>query len=727
MRTSPKEVTIGYVYHMGIHIAICHYPIDSIEAIKAISTNDVILYDTPVSSSQEISIDKPIAFGGSRAEGGGVGDVDLEFGEPTQTANAYLVSQLGATIPAFRGVVCAVLKQVYLSAITENIKPWAFKIQWLDSNACGPNLEDMNPAHILQLALTEKWGLNRDASELNLASFTTAKTQLSTEELGLSLTWMSNRPIQDLIANVLQHIMGALYTDPETGQYTLKLMRNGDASALTLDETNVVSLTNYTRPTYSELINEVIVHYYDRDDKEQVITLHNPGLIAQMGGIINSRDLHYDMVAEVETAQKLAARDLRNLSTPLAAVELVANRQAADLRIGDVFTLNWDRYNITAEDFRVMWIDYGTLQDGHVRIQGIQDIYGVDTSLYADPPATQWTDPVSAPAASPYRHLFEMPYYLLARRYGESDTFWDEVPVDAGWVAIAAQKPSSDAQGYQLWTKGSAYAEVDQPDFAPIGTLAADIDPEVTTSTTYTDVHDTEDIIAGTFCIIGTEWCEVTAIDSDAGTISLKRGILDTVPQAHSTGDRIYFAQSYLGEDPEEYGSADTVYAKCLTVTQSGVLAIGSAAEDSVVLDDRYYRPYPPGKFELNSSAYPAYIVGALTITWAHRDRLQQTAGYTAQDAASIGPEAGTTYTVKIWDEEDDLIVNSTGISGTSYALTIANEITLSALAAGARPNESMRVVVYSVRDTMDSWQEHDFEILECEGYGMFYGDYYGE
>ena len=73
------------------------------------------------------------------------------------------------------------------------------------------------------------------------------------------------------------------------------------------------------------------------------------------------------------------------------------------------------------------------------------------------------------------------------------------------------------------------------------------------------------------------------------------------------------------------------------------------------------------------------------------------------------------------------MIVNATGLTGTSYALTIADEITLSALAAGARPNESMRVQITAVRGGFDSWQSQDFEIVECEGYGMFYGDYYGE
>jgi len=722
-----KKTTVHQKYYMGMHLVLCHAPIDAVKQIRA---EGATLYSTPdITTNTTISIDKENAFGGKLQYGGVVGDVDIEFGGAAQPINTYLSGILGSDIPAYRGVVGAVLNQCYVAAQSAEVRPWSFYLSNLDSNSCGPNSLDMNPAHIIDLCLTEPWGLGRDSADVDSTSFTTANTQLDTEELGLSLAWMSSAPIQELIENVLRHIMGVLYTDPEDGKFHLTLMRNGDSSALSLDETNVIEIISYSKPLLTELVNQVIVKYKSRDDRDQTITLHNQGLIEQTG-VVTTQEIEYDMVVEEATAQKLAARDLRNLSTPLARIEMLVNREALDVRIGQIVTLTWDRYSLDETDFRVMEIDYGNLQGGEIRITAVEDIYGVDTAVYASPPATKWVNPFNEPADATNRYVYESPYWELIRFFGSTTTVWDEIADDAGWVQAAIEKPSGDAFQYEFWTRLTAdsYDEEDDiADFSPTGTLTEDLDPEVTTSTTLTEVYDFDLVALNTYCIIGDEFCEVTAFNATTGAITLKRGVLDTVPVSHSLGDRVYFAQDATADDPTEYASADVVKSKALPSTSLGTLDIGDATEDTTTMDDRMYRPYPPGNFQLNSSAWPAFITGALTVTWAHRNRLTQISGFTQQDTGDIGPEATTTYTVKIWDEEDDLIVNSTGIATTSYALSIANEITLSALAAGARPNETMRVLVSSQRDGFDSWQEHDFVIVECRGYGMFYGAYYGE
>lgn len=720
-------VTLGYKYYYGMHLGICQYPID---AIKQINAEDVVLYDTAdITDSGEISIDKPNAFGGERQQGGVVGDVDIEFGDVDQIENAYLQEQLGASIPAYRGVVCAVLKQVYLAAIQKTVRPWKFLISWLDGAACGPNSLDMNPAHIVELILTEPWGLDLDSGDLDTDSFTAAAAQLTTEELGLSFVWLSTTPIAEILTSVLQHIMGVLYTDPETGKFVLNLMRQGDASALELHEGNVLRVENYDRPLLSELVNEVVIKFKNRNDQDQSITLHNPGLIFQMGGVINSREIRYDMVVEQETAQQLAARDLRNLSTPLGILEFIADRDALVLRIGDIITFSWSKYGIDEVRYRVTWIDYGNLQDGEIKIQAIEDFWGVDASTYTDPPDTAWTDPESAAAAAPQRKIYEAPYYVLVQRWGEAAAVWDEIPDDAGWLLAAGQRPSGDATNYQLWTKTTgSYAETDPGSpFCPTGTTGAALIAEAVTSTIdFTAVEDCDLVVPNTYCLIENEVCEVTALDLVAGSITLKRGVLDTVPVAHNSGVYVFFAETWVAEDPTEYYSADTVYAKILPTTPLGTLAIGSAPEDNVVMADRLFRPYPPGNYQLNGEAWPAFITGPVTATWAHRDRLQQTAGYIAQNAGDIGPEVGTTYTIRFYSELAALQKEVTGLATTTYAYTIADEITDAGL-PGARPNETMRVVVFSVRDGAASWQSQDFTIAECRGYGMFYGAYYGE
>ena len=53
-----------------------------------------------------IRINKPDLFGGEKREGGIVGDIDVLMGAPSQAQNDYLVSQVGADVPGYRGICC---------------------------------------------------------------------------------------------------------------------------------------------------------------------------------------------------------------------------------------------------------------------------------------------------------------------------------------------------------------------------------------------------------------------------------------------------------------------------------------------------------------------------------------------------------------------------------------------------------------------------------------------
>ena len=69
----------GYKYYIGMHLALCHGPIDELQMItvgerEAWSGN---------SSGGQISIDAPELFGGDDREGGVSGEVDVLMGNPS--------------------------------------------------------------------------------------------------------------------------------------------------------------------------------------------------------------------------------------------------------------------------------------------------------------------------------------------------------------------------------------------------------------------------------------------------------------------------------------------------------------------------------------------------------------------------------------------------------------------------------------------------------------------
>jgi hypothetical protein len=119
-----KAQTIGYKYYLGMHLGLCHGPID---AVTRLSVDDREAW-SGFNTGGTISVNKTELFGGEKREGGVSGTIDVEMGGPTQGQNSYLVSKLGSLIPAFRGVVGLVFRQAYLGN-NPYLKTWAVRAQ----------------------------------------------------------------------------------------------------------------------------------------------------------------------------------------------------------------------------------------------------------------------------------------------------------------------------------------------------------------------------------------------------------------------------------------------------------------------------------------------------------------------------------------------------------------------------------------------------------------------
>jgi len=300
-------------------------------------------------------------------------------------------------------------------------------------------------------------------------------------------------------------------------------------------------------------------------------------------------------------------------------------------------------------------------------------------AIYAAPPASGWTNPVSAPAVPIYRRVVETPYWDLVRELTAAD--FDYVDDLSGYVQAAAAKPSDDSISCALWTKysaepDSAYEEQDIGSFCPSGTLVSALSPAESSTVTLSNVKDLADVVTGTYAIIGSEYVRVDSVNTGTNTVTIARGVLDTVPQTHSAGASILFADGYQMVDETEHVSGDVVNAKLLPSTGLGTLAISTAPADSVTLNRRHSRPYPPGLFRINSALYPTQVIAAsIPVSWAHRDRLTQTATLIAQSSGSIGPEAGTTYSINLRRADTNAILTSTtGLSGTSTTISTSYE-----------------------------------------------------
>jgi len=717
-----KKQTVGYKYYIGMHMAVCYGPVDEVQQIIV---GDRVAWSGAVTSTQDVTVSAESLFGGEKREGGISGTVGFKFGDANQAQDSYLAAKLGANCPAFRGILSFVLKKVYIGN-NPYLKNWAFRLKRLPAKGWDDAKRDIgghaNAAHIIYECVTDPdWGMGYPASSLDDLKFKAVADTLYAEGFGLSLLFNQQGPIQDFIQQVLNHIGAVFRLNQTTGLFELKLIRSDytPTSLPLLDESNVVSLDSYQRAAWGETVNEIVLQYTTADEKDRSITVQDLGNIQIQGGVV-SETISYPGIRDDALAQRVALRELKVRSTPLAKIRLTINRKGWNLHAGDVFRFSWAKLGLSEVVFRVGQVQGGILQNGRITLEAVEDIFGLPTNSYAAQQPVGWTSPNNAPAIAPYRLVYEAPYWDLVRAFGEADA--QVLPADAGYLVAAGVRPSSDALNFTLMTRtgSNAYADQGVGDFCPTCTLVQALAPAVSSTIAYTGGVDMEDVAVGDYAVIGgTEWVAVTALNVEAGTVTVDRGILDTVPTAHAAGTRMFFPYDFNGFDQTEWLVGETINAKILPTTGMGTLAEASAPADNLIMNRRQARPYPPGNVQVNGQRWPVATTGTLSLTWSHRDRVQQTAGFIKQDAGNIGPEYGVTYTLRLYDETNTLR-RTVNLSAANYVWSVEE-----ADCGLGRLNAHVRFELEAVRSGYVSLQQHNIE-FDRAGYGLHYGSYYG-
>jgi hypothetical protein len=653
----------------------CHGPVDK---LSRIIVGEREAWAGSQTTTGTIFINARELFGGEKREGGVEGNVDVLLGASNQTQNAYLASKLGGNTPAFRGLFSLVLNQCLVSMMNPYIKPWKPEVTrwpkgWYEAKKAIGN--DANPAHIIVECLTNAdWGLGYQQSDVNLAAFQAAADTLYTEGFGLSLLWDKQVKIQDFIQDILRHIDAALYVDPSTGLFTLRLIRNDViANELPLfGQDEIVSVDSFSRSTPADMPNTLSVRYVDREGQTQAVTVHDIGMLETTGQAI-STNIDMPGIPTKELALKVAMRELGQVARPLAKVTVTLTRSASGLRIGDALRLTSPEHGLNQQVMRVMGIGYGTLREGIIRAELIEDAFSLPNYTFTAGQDGLWQSPYTNPVASNARAVIEAPYWTIIKDLtGETNT--DLLASDGGVLMVGAGDLAQDSLGIDVYTRQGAasFALEGSGSPTPSGTLQAGIGPTAT-SITLTNANRLADVDIGDYWAIispGTateEIVGITALNATTGVATIKRGVLDTTPKTHIAGVRVYFLDEGAMLSRVQYLAGEAVDIKICPRTSLGVLSQAAAATDAKTFTGRATRPYAPGNFKFNTVAYPATISGELTVSWSHRNRLTQTAYLVAQTEGNIGPEAGTTYTLNLYGQDGLLKKTETGLTGTSY------------------------------------------------------------
>lgn len=542
---------------------------------------------------------------------------------------------------------------------------FTFDLKVPETIADTPGL-DMNPAHIIRECLTDtEWGLGIPTADIG-SSFTTVADTLFSEGFGLSLLWRDDNEVWDFIQTILNTIDAALYIDRATGLWELKLIRDDyEVSGLTvLNDYNIIKFGDIKRRDPAVGPNVVVVKYTSRaKERESSLTLSNNALVASTG-VRRYEEVEYLGIQTSALASRVASRDLRALTSAIADGTLTVNRVADTLNPGDPFVLDVPRYGFNSEVCRVISIEESV--DESIELKFASDVFALGDDPFAgvNDQGGGWRN---GPIPVTQQVIQEAPYWEAVLSAGQTniDASLSENP-DAGLVMVAAARPTGDSLGLDLYAStGGAYSQTGTGDYFPFATLAGTLSDDPTAETVaITGGSDLAQVAIGTIAYIGTEAVRVDFISSSSITVG--RGVHDTVPIAHEAGEAVIFTGLRPSGLAEEYDAGETVYVKPLTITSLGTLDIDDAEASAVTLNSRAIRPLPPGNVKANGeySISANALTGSpneVVFTWAHRDRTAQTtesiSSYTAGD---IGPEAGVEYVVDIrWVDGDGNTIDS--------------------------------------------------------------------
>lgn len=733
---STDRVTIGFRYAVGMELALCHGPLDSLLEIQTVDTETKTAWSGNITGSgangTDFVVDNRTIFGGDSEEqliNGGEGGLyaacTFYNGGVAQTSNSYLSTILTTTNPAHRGVAYVVWKgpssgnlvynydlgnptiaftrEPFLSGYvgtSPNMKPLYFVVRRLP-NLINPlyyniNNGDANPADvILELLLDDVWGMGLTTSYIDLPSFEYAQQKLFEEELGFTAVWDSPKKVGEVVSEVLSYIDGIIYTDLATGLLKIVLARDDydPNNIVELNESNIVKVNSYSSGSIDETTNEVQLSYIDRHNKykEKVTVAHDLANARQQDDVISST-VSYVGISNGTIASRIANRDVRQLSYPLDKISVTTDRVAIQLRPGSVFRLNFPELGITSKIFRAIRITFGEFENGLCEVDAIEDIFSLGASVYGDQDSGQWTPPDLSATTPTLFETIEAPYF----HSGDSEKL----------IAMAARPDSGQLSFNTYVSIGSptgTYAQIDSGDsFTPTATLdssysaltsAIDTGSLVVTPTSPDQLIFLQNFTADYIRTVGANLAMITdgtkvefisfqnvSYDSGTGKYTLSniwRGLLDTVPQSWQANDRIWFLDYGSSEPSQTFSAGNTVYTKVESVSSRSVSAL--SAYDTLVMNYRSSRPYPPGKFRINGSASTVNISNGsnITIDWEHRNRVDQDQTIVSQDDTGYNAEPRTSYYLKFYNATNTLLrtVGPLTMDTTTYTYLNADQV----------------------------------------------------
>ena len=423
--------------------------------------------------------------------------------------------------------------------------------------------DDCNPAEVIYEILTNNyWGCDYNDDRIDLISLIKLGIGCEQEELGISCVFSQVSSCASYMMKILNHIGAMMYDDITTGKLAFKLIRADYVieSLKRFDMSNAISL-KFTRLDWSETSSAVNVSFIDAGFKyeEATLTVHDfANVLITKTNNENEQDGTY--FTTPKGAYNFAMRQLLTAAYPLSSIELVCNRLAYNVTVGEPICVSWEPYGIVNQAFRVTNIDYGTLTNGQIRITAVEDVYGFANTQYNYANPITWTDPDKTPTVITRFMFMEAPYeltmnlntyiYAFAAKPSDDVIYWHT------WRNIANDNVKTN-QSMVFSTVGkivNGYDEYYGIDNQGIEVMAVGEDSiELLTKKAIKiadDPYTFNNKNANCLLIVDEEIMSYDSIEVlPNGNFQVKgiiRGLYDTVPKDHTAEAMVYFVESLL-------------------------------------------------------------------------------------------------------------------------------------------------------------------------------------
>lgn len=401
---------------------------------------------------------------------------------------------------------------------------------------------DINPIHKIREILTDDTAMGKPETDINDMNFMKAADRIYDEGLGVSWA-IDEKSCIEAIEELCYHIEGGIRVNRQTGLYEMVLFRDDwfiENEIHDIAENKIKDLSLEVMNS-DDIVNQLNVTYYDRERiKNSTFSIYENGSILTMGHA-NAESVEFPYFMNMRNAEIVANWKLKQFSTPAWSGSFTTGwKEARKWNRYDLIRLPWSKKWNGSILVRIMKINLGNGTDNTVTIDFEEVIpYSgeITTSIVVDESMNAGVQPPQ----SSINAVFEAPYYLTLLRAGQAnaDIELSNNP-DIGYIAAIAAKPQSNSLNALLYTDGGVgeFEQVSRLDYCDILQLDQPISETASSFIVTGSLIQTTN--SSNLILLNGELMGFVSFDAETKVLTVKRGVLDTVPRRHNSGACLY-------------------------------------------------------------------------------------------------------------------------------------------------------------------------------------------